>query len=133
MAKEKFEFELPSDGDVTILPATYAYNSSDVSPALASYLKFLAELASTEDLRQDLREPTRILSIVFTVFAAMFVGLRLLARIRKAARIGADDYLAAFALVVLVGNMAINLIRMSCPVVVESTHPRTVGIPDADY
>lgn len=114
MSKEKFEFELPPGGKGGVLPRSYAYNNSDVSPAEASYFQSLAELAATEYLSQDLREQARVLSIAFTAFAALFVALRFLARSRQAARIRIDDYIVVFALAVLVGSMAVNLVCASC-------------------
>lgn len=112
MSKEKFEFELPPGGKAAGVPRSFGYNT-DVSPAQASYLQSLAELAASEDLSQDLRGQTRVLSIVFTVITALFIALRFLARSRQAARFGIDDYVAVFALAVLVGNMAVNLVCRS--------------------
>lgn len=87
-------------------------NANNITPAKAAYLGGLADAAETQDLTQDMRPQVRKLSITFTVLAAVFVALRFLARSRRAARVGTDDWLILVSLVLLVGNLAMNLISM---------------------
>jgi hypothetical protein len=94
---------------MTSTPVTYPVNDTRLSEAERDYLKKLADNAASQNLTDDLRPHVRSLSIAFTVFAAVFVGLRFLARYRQAARIGVDDWLILASLAVLVGNMVMNL------------------------
>lgn len=93
----------------TPTPAYYPVNDTARSEAERAYLQKLADRAAEQNLSEDLRKYVRDTSIAFTVFAGVFVGLRFLARHRQAARIGVDDYLMVAALLVLVGNMIMNL------------------------
>lgn len=79
--------------------------------AKTAYLEYLADAAATQDLAEDRRPETRNLSIVFTVLAALFVALRFVMRRRPTAYIGVDDWLVLAALLLLIGNMAMNLER----------------------
>ncbi|KAH9908440.1 hypothetical protein F4778DRAFT_347866 [Xylariomycetidae sp. FL2044] len=81
----------------------------DEAAAKADYLRQLAELAKTQDLSEDKRSSVRSLSIAFTVFGAVFVGLRFGARYKQRVKYAADDWLMVLSLVLLFGNMAMNL------------------------
>lgn len=85
----------------------------DEAAAKAAYLGGLADAAATQDLGQDQRPETRNLSVIFTVLAALFVALRFVARRRQAVHVGVDDWWILAALLLLIGNMAINLERKS--------------------
>lgn len=94
----------------TPTPAVYPVDDTSRSDAERAYLRTLTEFAAKQDLTEDTRVYVRDVTVAFTVFAAVFVALRFLARYRQAARIGVDDWLMVAALAVLVGNMAMNLV-----------------------
>ncbi|KAF3346871.1 Eukaryotic peptide chain release factor subunit 1 [Verticillium dahliae VDG2] len=91
---------------------TNTANSSDMTSTKSVYLERLARFAATQDLSQDKRSYVRDFSIACTALAAVFVALRFLARYRQRARLGADDWLALMAFVLLGGNLAINLVMV---------------------
>jgi hypothetical protein len=93
----------------TPTPVVYPVDDMTRSQAERDYLQKLAQHAATQDLTQDVRGYVQDISIAFTVFAAVFVLLRFIARWRQAARIAIDDWLIVASLVVLVGNMVMNL------------------------
>ncbi|PNH45139.1 hypothetical protein VD0004_g2638 [Verticillium dahliae] len=86
--------------------------ASDMTSTKSVYLERLARFAATQDLSQDKRSYVRDFSIACTALAAVFVALRFLARYRQRARLGADDWLALMAFVLLGGNLAINLVMV---------------------
>lgn len=90
--------------------ATYPYDDLSIDQAKREYLKKLADFAEDQNLSEDLRSYVRAITIAFTVFAAFVVGLRFLARHLQGARYLIDDYLMLSALVLLIGNMAMNLL-----------------------
>ncbi|KAF6828502.1 integral membrane protein [Colletotrichum plurivorum] len=90
--------------------ATYPYNDTSIDQAQRDYLKKLADFAEEQNLDEDLRGYVKGITIAFTTFAAFVVGLRFLARHLQAARYLIDDYMMLFALVVLIGNMIMNII-----------------------
>ena len=90
-------------------PAFYPVNDTSLSEGERGHLQKLTNQQQNQDLSEDLRGYVRDISIGFTVFAAVFVLLRFLARYRQAARIGIDDWLMVFALLILVGNMVMNI------------------------
>jgi hypothetical protein len=94
----------------TPTPAVYPVNDTSRSDAERAYLQKLTDFAAQQDLSQDTRTYVRDVTIAFTVFAFIFVALRFVARYRQGARIAIDDWLMVGALVVLVGNMAMNLV-----------------------
>ena len=93
----------------TPTPVVYPVDDMTRSQAERDYLQKLTQHAATQDLTEDVRGYVRDISIAFTVFAAVFVLLRFIARRRQAARILLDDWLIVASLVVLVGNMVMNL------------------------
>jgi hypothetical protein len=86
----------------------------DEVAAKAAYVQQLEDIAATQDLSEDLRASTRNLSIIFTVLAAAFVGLRFTARWRQCVKFGTDDWLILVAMLLLVGNMIMNLECRCC-------------------
>lgn len=86
---------------------------SSVEAAKQAYLDRMAEIAATQDLSQDLRPNVRNLSIAFTGVASFFVCLRFLSRLKQGVRIGSDDWLSIVALVFLIANLVMNLVRTS--------------------
>ncbi|TDZ17521.1 Satratoxin biosynthesis SC1 cluster protein 4 [Colletotrichum orbiculare MAFF 240422] len=94
----------------TLTAAYYPYNDTSIDQPQRDYLKQLADFAEDQNLDDDLQNYVRGITIAFTAFAAFIVGLRFLARHLQAARYLIDDYLMLFALVVLIGNMIMNLI-----------------------
>ncbi|KAF9871186.1 hypothetical protein CkaCkLH20_11355 [Colletotrichum karsti] len=90
--------------------AVYPFNDTSIDEPQREYLKKLADFAEDQNLDEDLRSYVRGITIAFTAFAAFVVGLRFLARHLQAARYLIDDYTMLFALVLLVGNMVMNLI-----------------------
>ncbi|KAH8655215.1 hypothetical protein BX600DRAFT_469307 [Xylariales sp. PMI_506] len=86
---------------------------NDTSAAEQAYVASLEAAAATQDLSQDLQPRTRDLSIAFTVIAAAFVSIRFIARWRQGLKIGWDDWLILLALVMLFGNLGINLAMIS--------------------
>ena len=97
----------------TPTPVVYPVNDTSRSDAERAYLQKLTDFAAQQDLTQDARGYVRNVTIAFTVFAGVFVALRFLARYRQAARIAIDDWLMVAAMVVLVGNMAMNLVLIN--------------------
>lgn len=95
------------------MAAFYPYNDTSLDQGERDYLKKLADFAEDQNLDDDLRGYVRGITIAFTAFAAFIVGLRFLARHLQAARYLIDDYLMLLALVLLIGNMAMNLLRKS--------------------
>ncbi len=91
-------------------PVVYPVNDTSRSDAERAYLQTLTDFAAKQDLAEDSRDYLRNVTIAFTVFAAVFVSLRFLARYRQAARIVIDDWLMVAALLVLFGNTAMNLV-----------------------
>jgi hypothetical protein len=83
-----------------------------MDPRLAAYLEAAMKAAGTQNLTQDRRSSTRVLSIVFSVLAIVFVGLRFLARHRKGAKYGLDDWLMVVSLAFLAGNLTCVLVSM---------------------
>lgn len=94
----------------SLTPVVYPVNDTSRSDAERAYLQKLTDFAAKQDLTEDSRKYVRDVSIAFTVFAAVFVFLRFVARHRQAARIGTDDWLIVAALVLLIGNMVMNLV-----------------------
>lgn len=90
---------------------TYPYDDPTIDQPQRDYLKKLADFAEDQNLSEDLRPYVRGITIAFTVFAAFVVGLRFTARHLQGARYLKDDYTMLFALVILIGNMVMNLIR----------------------
>ncbi|KAK6840032.1 hypothetical protein PG987_005898 [Apiospora arundinis] len=70
----------------------------------------LLTMQHTQDLSQDLSHPTRVLVIVITLLATLFVGLRFLGRWRHGMHFGADDWTCLLALVLLYANFIIHLV-----------------------
>jgi cytochrome bd-type quinol oxidase subunit 2 len=81
-----------------------------MDPRLAAYLEVAMQLAATQNLKEDRRSNTRVLSIVFSVLAVVFVGLRFLARHRQGAKYGMDDWLMIVSLLFLAGNLVCVLV-----------------------
>ncbi|KAK3295782.1 uncharacterized protein B0H64DRAFT_154497 [Chaetomium fimeti] len=92
-----------------LTPVVYPVNDTSRSGPEREYLQKLTDFAAEQDLTEDLRGYVRDVTIAFTVFAGVFVGLRFLARYRQNARILIDDWMMVAAFVVLVGNMIMNL------------------------
>ena len=81
------------------------------------YIQELARLATTQDLSEDLQAQTRVLTVVFTILATVFVILRFYGRWSYRISLGADDWWMLISWVLLVGNMIINLICKSTVIV----------------
>ncbi|KAL8387927.1 hypothetical protein RB595_009570 [Gaeumannomyces hyphopodioides] len=90
--------------------ATYAFNDTSLSQPEREYLKRLQTFALTQNLAEDKQNYVRAVSIAFTVFAAAVVGLRFWARHLQAAKLLIDDFMMLAALVMLFGNLTINLV-----------------------
>ncbi|EJT73207.1 hypothetical protein GGTG_10056 [Gaeumannomyces tritici R3-111a-1] len=90
--------------------ATYAFNDTSLSQPERDYLRSLHDFALTQNLAEDKQNYVRAVSIAFTVFAAAVVGLRFWARHLQAAKLLIDDFMMLAALVMLFGNMTINLV-----------------------
>lgn len=83
----------------------------DETLAREEYMQHLKNVAATQDLSQDTRQRSLGLTIGFTVFATVVVAMRFLARRRQGAAIMVDDWLTVVCLLLLYGNMAINIAR----------------------
>ncbi|TLD11339.1 hypothetical protein PgNI_06670 [Pyricularia grisea] len=81
----------------------------DEAVAREEYMQHLKDVAATQNLSEDTRQRTLGLTIAFTVFATVVVALRFLARRRQGAAILVDDWLTVVCLLLLFGNMAINI------------------------
>lgn len=81
-----------------------------MDPRLAAYLEGAMKVAATQNLKEDQRSNTRVLSVVFSVLAAVFVGLRFLARHRQGAKYDIDDWLMVVSLLFLAGNLVCVLV-----------------------
>lgn len=90
--------------------AHYLVNSTGISEAERAYLRKLASNAAKQDLDEDLRGRVRAVSAACVGVAAVAVGLRFLARRRQAIRPGVDDWAMVGALLVLAGNLAMNIV-----------------------
>lgn len=90
--------------------ASYPYDDPTIDQAQRDYLRKLASFAEDQDLSEDLRSYVRGITIAFTAFAAFVVGLRFTARHLQGARYLIDDYTMLAALIILIGNMIMNLI-----------------------
>ncbi|KAK1712114.1 uncharacterized protein CLUP02_01889 [Colletotrichum lupini] len=99
---------------------TYPYNDPTIDQPQRDYLKKLADFAEDQNLSEDLRPYVRAITIAFTVFAAFVVGLRFTARHLQGARYLKDDYTMLFALVILIGNMIMNLILVDAGIGLHS-------------
>ncbi|KAJ4297401.1 hypothetical protein N0V88_004322 [Collariella sp. IMI 366227] len=93
----------------TPTPVVYPVNDTSRSQPERDYLQKLTDFAAQQNLAEDGRAYLRNVSIAFTVFAGVFVSLRFYSRYRHAARILTDDYLIIAALLVLIGNMIMNV------------------------
>ena len=83
----------------------------DEAAAKAAYLEHMAQVSATQDLSQDVRSQTLALTLAFTVMATVVVAMRFLARHRQGAAYLIDDWMIVASLVVLFGNMAMNIVR----------------------
>lgn len=72
----------------------------------------LLALSHTQDLSETLCHQTRVLVIVITLLAMVFVALRFLGRWRQGVRFGADDWTCLVALTLLYANFIIHLVCM---------------------
>ncbi|KAK8109658.1 hypothetical protein PG999_007795 [Apiospora kogelbergensis] len=70
----------------------------------------LLAMSHTQDLSETLCHQTRVLVIVITLLATVFVALRFLGRWRQGVSFGADDWTCLVALVLLYANFIIHLI-----------------------
>lgn len=102
----------PASCITMVTAAYYPVNDTSLSAGERAYLQQLEAYAEHQDLEQDLRPETRILSLAFTVLAAFVVGLRFLARQRQHAPYGVDDWLILVALALLGGNLAFNMVMI---------------------
>jgi hypothetical protein len=92
--------------------ASIIWKRFDEAAALEAYKQTLEDEAAKQDLSEDLRPTTRDLSIAFTIFGAVFVLLRFLARKKQRVEIGIDDWLMLAALALLIGNCIFNIVCM---------------------
>ncbi|KAK8023864.1 hypothetical protein PG993_011930 [Apiospora rasikravindrae] len=83
------------------------YNDTAAREGFASAL---AAMAHTQDQSEDLSGPTRLLIIVITALATIFVVLRFLGRWKHGMRLGADDWTCLFALVLLYANFGVHIV-----------------------
>ncbi|TLS25716.1 hypothetical protein PpBr36_07942 [Pyricularia pennisetigena] len=81
----------------------------DEALAREEYMQHLRNVAATQNLSEDTRQRSLGLTIGFTVFATVVVAMRFLARRKQGAAIMVDDWLTVVCLLVLFGNMAINI------------------------
>ena len=89
--------------------------NSTVDPRLAAYLEAAMKVAATQNLAQDRRPNTRVLTIIFSILAVVFVGLRFFSRHRQGANYGLDDWLMVASLGFLATNLACVLVsRYTC-------------------
>ncbi|KAK2008444.1 hypothetical protein LZ32DRAFT_631640 [Colletotrichum eremochloae] len=100
--------------------AYYPYDDPSIDQAQRDYLKRLADFAADQNLDEDLRSYVRAITIAFTVLAAFVVGLRFTARHLQGAKYLIDDYTMLAALVLLVGNMVMNLILVDAGIGLHS-------------
>lgn len=83
----------------------------DEAAAKAEWLRHMADVAAQQDLSQDVRPRTLALTLAFTAMAAAVVAMRFLARHRQGAAYLIDDWMIVASLLVLFGNMAMNIVR----------------------
>ncbi|TLD19286.1 hypothetical protein PspLS_09923 [Pyricularia sp. CBS 133598] len=81
----------------------------DEALAREEYMQHLKDVAATQDLSEDTRQRSLGLTIGFTVFATVIVGMRFFARRKQGAAILVDDWLTVVCLLLLFGNMAMNI------------------------
>ncbi|CAN8106220.1 unnamed protein product [Discula destructiva] len=95
-----------------VTPAYYPVNDTSLSAEERAWLQQLSDNAEQQDLTEDLRSDVRTLSIVFTVLAAVVVGMRFIARHRQGAPYLIDDWLIVLSLVFLGANFAMNMVMV---------------------
>lgn len=85
-------------------------NRYNEAAAKAAYLETIKQTAKSHDLSEDIGPYTIRLSIVFTVIAVFFVTVRFFCRWKFSHRYGWDDWLILASVMMLTGNMAMNII-----------------------
>ncbi|KAK2028549.1 hypothetical protein LX32DRAFT_639863 [Colletotrichum zoysiae] len=100
--------------------AYYPYDDMSIDEPQREYLKRLATLAADQNLDDDLRSYVRAITIAFTVLAAFVVGLRFIARHLQGAKYLIDDYTMLASLLILIGNMIMNLILVDAGIGLHS-------------
>lgn len=85
----------------------------DEAIAKAEWLRHMGEIAAQQDLSEDVRLRTLVLTIAFTVLAAIVVAMRFLARHRQGAAYLIDDWMIVVSLLILFGNTAMNIVCTS--------------------
>lgn len=93
-----------------IIVNSVLFKRYDEVTAKAAYLEMIKETAKSHDLSEDIGPYTIRLSIVFTVIAVFFVGVRFFCRWKFSHRYGWDDWLILASVIMLTGNMAMNII-----------------------
>lgn len=89
---------------------SYIARRYDEAVAKAAYIQHMAEVAAKQDLTEDVRDRSRWLTIGFTLFATVVVAMRFVARRRQGAKLLIDDWLTVVTLVILYGNMIMNIV-----------------------
>ncbi|KAH7008927.1 hypothetical protein EDB80DRAFT_841667 [Ilyonectria destructans] len=82
----------------------------DEAVAKAAYLEMIQETAKSHNLSEDIGPHTIRLSIVFTLIAVFIVTVRFFCRWKFSHRYGWDDWLILASVMMLTGNMAMNII-----------------------
>ncbi|KAK1980535.1 hypothetical protein LZ30DRAFT_594596 [Colletotrichum cereale] len=100
--------------------AYYPYDDMSIDEAKRGYLKKLAGFAADQNLDEDLRSYVRAVTIAFTALAAFVVSLRFTARHLQGAKYLIDDYTMLAALVLLIGNMVMNLVLVDAGIGLHS-------------
>lgn len=96
-----------------VTAAYYPVNDTTLPEAERAYLWQLEGYAAQQNLEQDVRGEVRVLSIAFSVLAAVVVGLRFFARHLQRAPYGIDDWLILGSLALLGANLAFNMVMVS--------------------
>ncbi|KAK1574242.1 uncharacterized protein LY79DRAFT_371078 [Colletotrichum navitas] len=100
--------------------AYYPYDDMSIDEPQREYLKKLANFAEHQNLEEEMRSYIRAITIAFTVLASAVVGLRFTARHLQNAKYLIDDYTMLAALVILIGNMVMNLILVDAGIGLHS-------------
>ncbi|KAK8100060.1 hypothetical protein PG999_010434, partial [Apiospora kogelbergensis] len=92
---------------------SYIARRYDEAVAKAAYMQHMAEVAAKQDLTEDVRDRSRWLTVGFTLFATVVVAMRFVARRRQGAKLLIDDWLTVVTLVILYGNMIMNIVLIN--------------------
>lgn len=101
------------------------YNDTAAREGFAAALEAMSH---TQDLSENLCSQTRVLVIVITILATIFVVMRFLGRYKHGMRLDADDWTCLVALVLLYANSVVHIV---CTLLLDAqTNPTLSSFPN---